>query len=206
MFTDKDPSLKSYLIQVALNSLGYNAGTADNWWGTKTENAYQMFISHMGRKILIGDGTWPFTVNVEGSDLIVENIMITCFGGGDDPQDRGETASGVNTKLNPNILGVSLPMDGRAFHMSEAEHKALDGSPIPKIPWHTLVEVTIGGKTIVPDDGVIDLGPGKQASYPNEPHALDLTVAAAKLFNSGANARNFEARGSFRIMGGARYI
>ena len=152
---------------------------------------------------LHGDGTWPFEGYIDGADIVVEDIVITCFGGPNDPQDDGQTASGVNTKRAPNIAAVSLPMDigPRSPHTM--------GSPIPRIPWHTTVAVTIGGKTITLGAGVIDIGPGKQASKPGNPHALDLTPGAAALFAPGVPfaklASDFEARGSFRIVGGARY-
>jgi hypothetical protein len=100
-------------------------------------------------------------------------------------------------------------MDGRQFSMTPPEHAALDGSPIPKVPWHTLVEVTIDGQKSTPQSGVIDLGPGKKASRPGQPHALDLTVAAAKIFAPDASLKNlatsFEKRGSYRIIGGATF-
>jgi hypothetical protein len=162
-----------------------------------------------GGRTLTGDGTWPFTAAIVGDDIVVTDIVITCFGGAFDPQDGGETASGVNTKNSPNVLAVSLPMDGRQFSMTPPEHAALDGSPIPKIPWHTLVEVTIGGQKFTPQSGVVDLGPGKKASKLGQPHALDLTVAAAKLFAPDASLRSlatsFEKRGSYRIIGGAQF-
>ena len=161
-------------------------------------------------QILCGDGTWPFSARIDGADIVVEEIVITCFGGAYDPQDDGQTASGVNTKASPSVEGVSIAMDGRKFRMSPKEHAALDGSPLPKVPWHTMVEVTIDGVTHTPKSGILDLGPGKQASSPGEAHALDLTVAAARLFRPDASpkalARSFKARGSFRIIGGAKYV
>jgi hypothetical protein len=167
-------------------------------------------IPNFSQGVVTGDGSWPFQALIDGNDIVVNDIVITCFGGAFDPQDDGETASGVNTRNSPNVQGVSLPMDGRQYSMSPAEHRALDGSPIPKMPWHTLVEVTIKGKTFTPQSGVLDLGPGKQASRPGEPHALDLTVAAAKLFAPDASLQSlatcFEARGRYRIFGGAKYL
>jgi hypothetical protein len=160
-------------------------------------------------QLLTGDSTWPFTAEIKGDDIVVTNIVITCFGGAFDPQDDGETASGVNTKYSPNLAAVSLPMDGRKFSMTAREHAALDGSPIPKVPWHTLVEVTIDGKSFTPQSGVVDLGPGKNASKTGQPHALDLTVAAAKVFAPDASlqslATSFEKRGSYRIIRAAKF-
>lgn len=168
-------------------------------------------VINLFRRKVVSSPNWPFTVEVDGDDLVVHDVVITCFGGDDDPQDDGETASGVNTKTHPDIEGVSVAMDGRQFsHLSQAEHRALDGSPIPRMPFFTPVEVTINGTTIQAEKGIIDLGPGLEASKPGEPHGLDLTVALAARFSPGVSreklSRDFEARGSFRILGGAKYL
>lgn len=148
---------------------------------------------------LAGDGTWPWKAHIDGDDIVVLGARATCFGGSSDPQDNGDTASGISTKKNPDLAAVSLPMDGLAFHgLSRAEHAALDGSPIPRIPWNTPVEVTSGGITFT--FPVIDLGPGKRTG-----NALDLTIAAARMFNPKASATNFELRCDYRILGGAQF-
>lgn len=148
------------------------------------------------RQVLLGDGTWPWQAFVDGDDIVVENCRCTCFGGAADPQDSGETASGVNTKLNPKIEGCALPM--RYTGKSKALLAALGGSPIPKLPWKTMVEIKGAGITIrVP---VIDLGPAKKTG-----NALDLTVAAARRFNPKATATNFAMRCSYRILGAAKH-
>jgi hypothetical protein len=157
-------------------------------------------------KNALGDGTWSWAARIDGDDVLVENARMTCFGGSDDPQDSGETASGISTKRNPDLAACSLPMDGRMFPaLSRAEHAALDGSPIPRVPWKTLVRVTVffnnGAAQKTVDLPVIDLGPGKRTG-----NALDLTIAAARLFNPKATATNFEARGNYRILGGAKYV
>lgn len=167
---------------------------------------------------LTGDGTWPFTARIDGADIVCEEIVITSFGGwgggnNADPQDNGNTASGRNTKREA-IEGVSIAMDSRHFPGMEqgdpAGYRALSGAPFPKIPWGTLVEVTIGAKTFKPKDGIVDLGPGRKASKPGEPHALDLTPLAAQHFAPETPIRklatDFSARGSFRILGGAKYV
>lgn len=141
---------------------------------------------------------------VDGADIVVDDCVITCFGGTFDPQDSGETASGINTRRNPCIAAVSLPMDiGDRCPQTK-------GSPLPRVPWGTPIQVTIGNQTVTFGSGVIDLGPGKQASKPGEPHALDLTPSAAALFQPGVPFRmlatRFCERGSFRILGGAKYL
>ena len=163
-------------------------------------------------RILRGDGTWPFTARIEDEDIVCEDIVITCFGGANDPQDSGATASGISTKANPNIEGVSIAMDGRQFgRLSPAEHRALDGSPFPRMPWGTKVIITVEGRQFAPGAGIIDLGPGKQASKgPHDPHALDVTVAVAARIRPAIPrhklSTQFSARGSFRILGGAKYV
>jgi len=77
--------------------------------------------------------------------------------------------------------------------------KALGGSPLPKVPWRTAVEIRSGGKVLtVP---VIDLGPAKYTG-----NAIDLTISAAKFFNPSATATRFEMRCDFRIINGAHYL
>jgi hypothetical protein len=172
-------------------------------------------------KLLIGDGTWPFQAYIDGDDICVDDIVITCFGGwGDgesDPQDDGRTASGMNTRTQ-SVVGVSIAMDGRMFRsLTPAVHAALDGAPIPRLmnsvgltAWHTPVKVTIDNQTFTPRDGIVDLGPGKQASKNGAPHALDLTVLAARVFDTKTPiaklASQFERKGSFRIIGGAKLL
>ncbi len=109
---------------------------------------------------------WPrFTATIDGDDIVVRGGEATWFGGADDPDDDGETASGVNTKLRPSIQGCALPLN----------YGPCVGSPIPKMPWGSRVEVTHEGKTItVP---VIDLGPAWDTG-----HAIDLTVTAFEEF------------------------
>jgi hypothetical protein len=161
-------------------------------------------------RILKGDGSWPFTAEIDGDDIVLRHVKVTCFGGAADPQDDGSTASGENTKLHPEIQGVSVPMDIRRFKLaSRAAHAALDGCPIPVLPFHTAVKVTVAGKPPVTfsSHGVIDRGPGKQATRHGDlPHALDLTEAAARQFDPQATARNFSAIAEeVRLLGAAKY-
>jgi hypothetical protein len=67
------------------------------------------------------------------------------------------------------------------------------------VPWQTIVRVTAGDVSV--DLPVVDLGPGTRTG-----NALDLTIAAARLFNPRANARNFELRCDYRILGGAQFV
>ena len=114
-------------------------------------------------KALKGDGTWSFVALVDGDDLVVRNAKATWFGGANDPQDDGETASGVNTE----IQGCAIPMNfGPCI-----------GSPLPRVPWGTRVEVTYLATGMTITVPVIDLGPAHSTG-----NALDLTVAAFKQF------------------------
>ena len=148
--------------------------------------------------ILRGDGSWPWNAWIDGNDIVVVNARCTAFGGANDPQDNGETASGLSTKMNPSFVGCALPMNYEGT--GKALLAALGGSPIPKIPWRCQVVVTevATGKQITAK--VIDLGPAKKTG-----NALDLTVAAARLFNPRATSSNFSMMCHCRILDGAKY-
>jgi hypothetical protein len=147
--------------------------------------------------ILRGDGTWPWSAHVDGNDILVIGVTATCFGGSKDPDDSGETASGISTKDNPTLKACALPMIYTGTN--KALLKALGGSPLPKVPWNTPVEIMSNGKRLVVP--VIDLGPAKRTG-----DAIDLTIAAARYFKSNASATNFLLECSYRIIGGAKYL
>lgn len=147
--------------------------------------------------ILRGDGTWPWSAHVDGDDILVIGVTGTCFGGSDDTMDSGETASGISTKDRPNLKACALPMAYSGTN--RALRKALGGSPIPKVPWGTMVEIMSNGRRLrVP---VIDLGPGKRTG-----DAIDLTIAAARFFDGKATANDFMIQCSYRIIGGAKHL
>jgi N-acetylmuramoyl-L-alanine amidase len=133
-------------------------------------------------------------VSIEGDDVWVRNVKASWFGGPNDREDSGETASGVNTRAHPDVLGCALPMAG--FH-----HPATNASPIPRLPWFTQVQVTNtgNGKTVhVP---LIDLGPALNAS---SHAAIDLTEMAFVQLGGKPNAGIMDV--TFSIPGGARYM
>lgn len=224
---DKDPTLATLFLQEGLAKLGFDPGPIDNWAGARTKAAQDAWKA----QFLLGDGTWGFVPRIDQGDILIEDVICTCFGGSDDPQDNGDTASGLNTKSNPGFQGASVPMDiskskhvslgashrivrkalklatgfGKtSFGVSESVHRALDGCPIPVLDWFTPIQIESNGRVLVTQ--IIDLGPGKQATTnPSEPHAVDLTVAAARFFDSHASATNFEMRCNVRIIGGAKY-
>lgn len=157
-------------------------------------------------RILTGDGSFPWTVEIVGDDIVVRNAKATWFGGSNDPQDSGETASGCGTRGRPDLLAASLPMDYRGSH--RPTRQALMGSPIPMMPFGldndcnprkdgAWVEVTFlktGAKITIP---VIDLGPAKTTG-----NALDLSVAAFKQFAPIVTGKIIC---DYRIIGAARY-
>lgn len=143
---------------------------------------------------------WAFRVYRDGNDLLILNGRCTCFGGSSDPQDNGETASGVSTK-NPTCRGVALPR--RYTGSGSALLRALGGSAIPPhLPFiHTVVEiesVSTGHKTLAP---FIDLGPARSTG-----NACDLTIAVAREFTPLASATNFSLQANIRILNGAQYL
>ena len=180
----------------------------DGLWGPESQSALDGLVLQLRQ--------WPYTFRVDGDDLVVDDIVITCFGGnGDgtnsDPQDNGISASQIDT-VNNSILAVALAIDSRLFsgmYVRDPEgYAALLGAPFPLMPWGTQVAVTINGKTYTPPDGLQDLGPGYGASSPGEPHALDLSVPAAQIFQPLVAlhdlSKNFGERGSFRVLGAAK--
>lgn len=149
---------------------------------------------------------FPFTVTVDGEDLVVRNVWATCFGGSADPQDEGETACGYLTRGHPDLLGCALPLDGYGV-------SSLKGSPLPKMPFGLRRDGTPrpGGAfvtvsmpqtgTVIESLPVIDLGPkGGTGNF------IDLSIAAARRFDHRASARNFKMRVDVRILGGAAYL
>lgn len=150
-----------------------------------------MKIDSKGRVVLEGGGNYGFAVAIEGIDLVSDRASATFFGGDDDPDDDGETASGVMTKGNPGVMGCALPMSFEA---------ACAGTPIPRLPWHTQLEVTnihTGAKCTV---GLIDVGP---AAPPHAKGDIDLTIAASKVLNGG-HEDNLTV--SWRISGGLHLL
>lgn len=48
IYRDRDPSLAALLKQAGLSSLGFDPGPIDNWWGARSEAAYQAFLREKG--------------------------------------------------------------------------------------------------------------------------------------------------------------
>jgi len=135
---------------------------------------------------------WFFHVIVDGPDLLVRGQIATWFGGDNDPQDDGSTASGINTKGNPTILGCALPVP------DWGKCKATAGTPLPNIPWKTPIIVTpYGGSSItVP---LIDVGPA-ESTY----HGIDLTQQA--FLDAGGNLKDGRLSCDYVIPGGAKFL
>ena len=132
-----------------------------------------------------------FIASVDGADIVVRNVRATYFGGDNDPQDDGTTASGTNTKGNPDIMGCALPMN---------YSHACSGSPIPRIPWHTKVHVFCHETKKECDVTLIDIGPSKPPLASGE---IDLTVAAYKLL---AGNLNDDITVDYRIIGAGHLL
>lgn len=152
------------------------------------------YINDKGQRVLQGDGSYGFEAIIDGKDIVVKNVRATWFGGDNDPSDNGETASGINTKGHPNLDGCALPMSG--FKVAKTE-----GSPLPKIPWKTIVKVYNHANGNIIQIPVIDLGPAKP---PYAHAALDLTIHAFKLL--GGSISEGELKVDYRIIGAAKYV
>jgi hypothetical protein len=115
------------------------------------------------------------------------------FGGPNDADDDGETASGVdNSKMG--VRGCALPM---AKSNGEIVAECV-GSPIPNLPYKsTLVEITCGAKVVtVP---LIDVGPALVEDRP-----IDLTPSTFQDLGGDLDAGILNV--TFRIIGGAAYL
>lgn len=149
----------------------------------------------------------PWTYVVDGDDLVVRNIIATCFGGKYDKGDNGQTESGIpNDGRDLTLLGCALPI--------RSIERATAPSPLafkgPHIPWGTKVKVwrERDGESKSITCVLIDNGPNVLL-YPT--HALDLNPNAARLFRPDiafaklANAF-METGMSYRVVGGAKHI
>lgn len=146
------------------------------------------------------------TPEIDGKDIIMRNVIVTCFGGKFDLGDNGQTESGVmNDGRDPNLMGCALPI--------RSTEKATRNSPLanaskPHIPWGTEVRFWRGNdEKLAISTKLLDNGPDV-ASYPT--HLGDLTEAAAAHFapNMPRNklANGFSAVLSYRVVGGAKWI
>src|SRR4051812_11727678 len=97
--------------------------------------------------LLFRGNSYHFSVRIDGNDLVVVNVKSTWFGGANDPEDNGETASGVSTIEYPETLGCALPLPGIP---------ATRGTPLPKLRWFTTVQVTNRGNGRTLDVELID--------------------------------------------------
>ena len=139
-----------------------------------------------------GDGTWQCVWKVDGDDLVAKGIRCTWFGGEDDPDDTGKTASGISTK-DSGVVGCALPM-------SKVEPKACPGSPIRWLPWGTRVKVynRANGATVFTE--LIDVGPAKRRDG-SEQGNIDVTPEAMRMLWRGN--MHGDAMVDARIIGGA---
>lgn len=147
-------------------------------------------------RALLNDG-WAFHVERDGKDLVYE-ARGTCFGGDSDPDDNGITACNFNTRIYKDSAIVALPMDGRAFQTPiQAFHKALDGSPVPRLAFGAvcrLEQLDDTGRVIEAGEyPALELGPAKWTG-----NGVDLTKAAAQDFDPLASVTDFAAR--FRVI------
>lgn len=129
---------------------------------------------------------------IDGPDLLVESARATWFGGDSDPEDNGETASGVLTKGHPELLGCALPMQG---------FPVTGGSPLPRLPWRTPVRVwcpRTNREVTVP---LIELGPSPP---PRANAGIDLTVAAFQALGGRLSEGVLPVR--YRILGGTAHL
>ncbi len=184
-------------------------------WGPDTIDALASFaeaaeagqvVEAIVQATRILKGTCPWTAEIDGEDIVVRNVIATCFGGAHDSGDDGQTESGVlNNGSNPELMGVALPI--------RSTEAATAGTPLafpgPHIPWKTPVMVwrDDAGEDSALACILIDNGPDDK-KYPT--HALDVNPNVALKLTPGADplkvANEWGESGiSYRILGGAKY-
>jgi len=146
---------------------------------------------------------YPWQATVDGADLVVTGQLATWFGGSDDPQDDGQTASGISTKSNPSFLGCALPLDYKLPPLPAVPPKSnpCAGAPFPKFPWFTNVIVTNLDSNLTVPVKLIDIGP---SAPPKAVAAIDLTQAA--FVKLGGNLKKGSIRVTYRVIGGAKFM
>jgi hypothetical protein len=150
----------------------------------------------------------PWTASIDGADLVVRNVMATCFGGKYDKGDDGRTESGVLNDGSNDIPQCALPI--------RSTEAATRDSPLafkgPHIPWGTKVRVWLEVNGEHPETDLVceltDNGPDI-SQFPT--HALDLNPPAALHFSPCADpktlANSWSMHGmSYRILGGAKWV
>lgn len=149
----------------------------------------------------------PWNYEIDKDDLVVRNVIATCFGGKYDAGDNGQTESGVmNDGTNPALMGVALPIRS----VEAATRNSPLAFPGVHIPWRTKVHVwrESEGEQSAVECELVDNGPNT-LKYPT--HALDLTPCPALHFDHSLTVRNvansFEQHGmSYRVIGGKQFI
>ncbi len=187
-------------IQTKLQRAGFYEGNIDGIWGGLTDEALQELRNSLGGLVLKNGPGWPWMAFVDGPDIVIEPGSITWFGGPDDPEDSGETMSGVdNHKYG--VLGCALPV---AWWVSSTRDSPfcwgrIRGNKVPGIPWHTKVQVTHREKVLtIP---LIDNGPSEWAD-----DICDLTPAAFDFFGVRRTKYSGTLTGAtVRILDAAKY-
>lgn len=151
-----------------------------------------------GFRELVGDNTWKKILRpyIEGDDIICRGVAGTRWGGADDGMDSGMTASGVDTKGNPTILGVSLPM---RLVLKHGTFDETAGSPIPHLPWNLTVRVHSPTTGKSADAPLIDIGPAKWTG-----NAVDLSNQLVKILGLTLAAGEYLL--DYRILKGAQWV
>ena len=141
---------------------------------TKVETGLQILSLPTDALYLPSDPrAYPAFVYTSGDDIIVPLAWATAFGGPDDEDDDGSTASGQRTDIPGGLACCALPLP--------YDHPCR-GTAFPNLPWGTLVRVQSKGRAIsIP---LLDVGPGRAL----ESKALiDMTLPAWRLLTGNPN-------------------
>lgn len=158
---------------------------------------------------IVGDGHCPWIVQNDGVDLIVRNVIATCFGGKYDRGDDGQTESGWNNtgdgSEQANTFQVALPIRSTEAATRESPLAFLG----PHIPWLSTVMVwrEEDGEESAVKAILTDNGPDVE-EFPT--HAVDFNPPLALHFAPNEKIENvandWSGSGfSYRIVGAAKY-
>jgi len=84
IYADHDPTFKTLLLQQALATGGFYTGAIDNWWGPRSQDAYEAFLDHQNgtpAPRLENEENRYRDINQAGRDLIqhFEGLYLTAY-------------------------------------------------------------------------------------------------------------------------------
>jgi hypothetical protein len=135
-----------------------------------------------------------WSISVDGEDIVFGGLA-SWFGGPNDKDDNGQTASGVdNSKYGTRGCALPIPISNGEVVV------ATSGTPLPALPYG--IEVTISNGDFTVTVPLIDVGPALDVG-PDRP--IDLTPWTFQA-GLGQDLAHGLAPVHVRVLGGAKYL